>query len=254
MTDKIKTEKIGRVGVIRFDGGEKINVIDKESIHQLSAAIDDFESDDEVGCIVWRSFSVAGVSILEMSELSYPHTYLDDFIDAKWERFSSCRKPVLALVDGYTLGGGCELVMMCDIILASDKAKFGQPELGLGIPPGIGGTQRMVRAVGKAKAMDICLTGRMIDATEAERIGLISRLIDRESLEEEGLKLAEEIANKPRVAQLMVKELVNQGFEMSLSNGVKVERRMFQSSFATEDQKEGMMAFLDKRNPEYKNR
>lgn len=254
MSDKIKTEKIGRVGIIRFDSGEKLHIIDRSVIYGLASAIDEFEGDDEVGCIVWCSYSVAGVSIVEMSELTYPQTYLEDFIDSDWERFSFCRKPVVSLVDGYTLGGGCELVMMCDVILASENAKFGQPELGLGIPPGIGGTQRLVRSVGKAKAMDMCLTGRMIEAEEAERIGLISRIVASESIEDEGLKLAEEIANKPRVAQLMIKELIDQSFETTLSVGVNNERRMFQSSFASKDQKEGMRAFIDKRKPEYRNR
>ncbi|HXY89851.1 MAG TPA: enoyl-CoA hydratase-related protein, partial [Xanthobacteraceae bacterium] len=195
----------------------------------------------------------AGADIKLMQPLTYPETYLEDFV-APWERIARCRKPIVAAVAGYALGGGCELVMMCDIVIAADNAQFGQPEIKLGVMPGIGGTQRLPRAIGKAKAMDLCLTGRLMDAAEAERAGLVSRVVPLVSLIEEALKAAEAVAAMSLPIVMMTKESVNQAYETMLAAGIRFERRLFQSMFAVADQKEGMSAFIAKRPPGFRHR
>ncbi|MFQ5764234.1 MAG: enoyl-CoA hydratase [Rhodospirillales bacterium] len=254
--ENITTEKTGAVGVITLDRPEVLNALCDALIDELGRALDDFEADPEIGCIVLtgseKAFA-AGADIKEMQSKSYMDAYLDDFI-ATWDRVSRCRKPVVAAVAGYALGGGCELAMMCDVIIAADTAKFGQPEITLGVLPGSGGTQRLTRLVGKPKAMEMCLTGRMMDAEEAERAGLVSRVVPAAKLMEETMAAAAMIAGMSRPAALMVKEAVNRAYETTLAEGVRFERRLFHSAFATEDQKEGMAAFAEKRKPDWKNR
>jgi enoyl-CoA hydratase len=216
-----------------------------------------FEADDDVGAIVLtgseRAFA-AGADIKEMASKTYMDVYLADFITDGWERVTTCRKPIVAAVAGFALGGGCEVAMMCDFILAADTAKFGQPEITIGTIPGAGGTQRLTRFVGKSKAMEMCLTGRMMDAAEAERAGLVSRVVPAAELLPEALKVAEKIAGLSRPVVRMAKESVNRAYETTLAEGVRFERRLFHSTFATEDQKEGMAAFVEKRAPGWKNR
>jgi enoyl-CoA hydratase len=223
----------------------------------MGQALDGFEADDAIGAVVVtgsdKAFA-AGADIKEMVGLSYMDVYLGDFITKGWERITTCRKPVIAAVAGFALGGGCELAMMCDTIIAADTAKFGQPEINLGVIPGAGGTQRLTRFVGKAKAMDMILTGRMMDAAEAERSGLVSRVVPADQLLDEALKMAARIAGMSRPSVLIAKEAVNRAFETTLSEGVRFERRVFHSLFATADQKEGMAAFVEKRKPAFKNR
>lgn len=254
--ENITTEKTGAVGVVTLDRPDALNALSDPLIDELGQALNDFEADPEIGCIVLagsdKAFA-AGADIKEMQSKSYMDAYLDDFI-ATWERLSRCRKPVVAAVAGYALGGGCELAMMCDIIIAADTAKFGQPEITLGVMPGSGGTQRLTRLVGKPKAMEMCLTGRMMDADEAERAGLVSRVVPAATLMEETMAVATEIAGMSRPAALMVKEAVNRAYETTLTEGVRFERRLFHSAFATEDQEEGMAAFTEKRKPDWKNR
>jgi enoyl-CoA hydratase len=222
----------------------------------LNATLEAFDADRGIGCIVItgseRAFA-AGADIKEMSSLTYPDTYLDDFITS-WDRVAARRKPIIAAVAGFALGGGCELAMMCDIILAADTAKFGQPEIKLGVIPGAGGTQRLTRAIGKAKAMDLCLTGRMMDAAEAERSGLVARIVPAASLLDEAMKTAETIASMSLPSVMTAKESVNRAYETTLAEGLRFERRVFHALFATEDQKEGMTAFVDKRPPAFKQR
>ncbi len=224
-------------------------------ISELVSVLDDFEADAAIGAIVLtgneKAFA-AGADVKEMASKSYPQIYLEDFITRGWERVGQCRKPVIAAVAGFALGGGSEVAMMCDIIIAADNACFGQPEITLGTMPGAGGTQRLARFVGKAKAMDLCLTGRMMDAAEAERAGLVSRVVPAAELLAEAVKVAERIAEMSRPIAMMVKEAVNRAWETTLAEGVRFERRLFHATFATEDRKEGMAAFIEKRKPVFR--
>jgi enoyl-CoA hydratase len=245
-----------RVGLITLNRPEALNALNATLISEMSAALDGFEADEGIGCIVItgseRAFA-AGADIKEMQSQTFIDVFKADFI-APWERINHCRKPVIAAVRGFALGGGCEIAMMCDFIIAGESAKFGQPEINLGVIPGSGGTQRLARFIGKAKAMDLCLTGRMMDAAEAERCGLVSRIVPDDKLLDEALKAATKIAQLSLPALMTAKEAVNRAFETTLREGVLFERRVFQSLFATEDQKEGMAAFVAKRKPEFKNR
>ncbi len=250
-------DRKGAVAIVTLNRPQALNALSAALIADLGAALDELEADAAIGAIVItgseKAFA-AGADIKEMAGRSYMDVYLADFITKGWERITTCRKPIVAAVSGFALGGGCEIAMMCDTIIAADTAKFGQPEITIGTIPGSGGTQRLARFVGKAKAMDMCLTGRMMDAAEAERSGLVSRLVPAAQLMDEALKLAGKIAEQSRPIVMMAKEAVNRAFETSLSEGIKFERRLFHSTFATEDQKEGMAAFIEKRKPNYKNR
>ena len=243
--------------VIRLNRPDALNALNTALMAELTQALDAAEADPAVRCVILtgseKAFA-AGADIREMSELDYPETYLSDFITRTHERAARFRKPLIAAVSGYALGGGCELAMMCDIVLAADTAKFGQPEVTLGIGPGIGGSQRLTRAVGKAKAMDMVLTGRLIDAAEAERSGLVSRVVAAGDLMAEAEAVAAKIAALSPMAATVCKEMVETAFETTLAQGLKTERRLFQALFATEDQKEGMAAFLEKRKPAFKGR
>ncbi len=254
--ETIQVETHGRVGLIRLYRPQALNALNAQIIRDLNAALDVFEADREIGCMVLtgseRAFA-AGADIKEMKDFSYPDTYLDDFITS-WERLSRTRKPVIAAVAGFALGGGCELAMMCDFILAADNAKFGQPEIKIGVMPGSGGTQRLTRFVGKSKAMEMCLTGRMMDAAEAERAGLVSRILPVADLLPEALKVAAQIADMSLPVAMMTKEAVNRAYETSLAEGIRFERRVFQSQFALADQTEGMSAFVEKRAPGFTHR
>ena len=253
--ENIIAEKKGAVGVITLNRPKALNALSAGLIADLGAALDDFEADAEIGCIVVtgseKAFA-AGADIKEMAGFSYMDAYKADFITKGWERLAHCRKPVIAAVAGYALGGGCEIAMMCDFILAADTAKFGQPEITIGTIPGAGGTQRLTRFVGKSKAMEMCLTGRMMDAEEAERAGLVSRIIPAAELLDEAMKTAERIAAMSKPAAMMAKESVNRAYETTLAEGVRFERRLFHSTFAMADQKEGMAAFIEKRKPAFK--
>jgi enoyl-CoA hydratase len=253
----ILVETRGPVGLITLNRPEALNALSAMLIRELGEALDAFEADDAVGAVIVtgseKAFA-AGADIKEMAGRSYMDVYLSDFITKGWERITTCRKPVVAAVAGFALGGGCEVAMMCDTIIAAETAKFGQPEINLGVIPGAGGTQRLARFVGKAKAMDMVLTGRMMDAAEAERSGLVSRVVPADKLIEEALKIATRMAELSRPAVLMAKEAVNRAFETTLSEGVRFERRLFHSLFATEDQKEGMAAFVEKRKARFKHR
>ncbi|MBI3507517.1 MAG: enoyl-CoA hydratase [Proteobacteria bacterium] len=255
--ENILVETKGKVGLVTLNRPKALNALCAALIVELGQALDAFEADDNVGCIVLtgseRAFA-AGADIKEMASKTYMDVYLADFITNGWERVTKCRKPVVAAVAGFALGGGCEVAMMCDFILAADTAKFGQPEITIGTIPGSGGTQRLTRFVGKSKAMEMCLTGRMMDAAEAERAGLVSRVVPAAELMAEALKVAEKIAGLSRPAVMMAKDAVNRAYETTLSEGVHFERRLFHSTFATEDQKEGMAAFVEKRPPAWKNR
>ena len=245
-----------RVGIIRLNRPEALNALNAQLIEEMRQALDSFEADDGVGCIIItgsdKAFA-AGADIKQMQSKTYMQAYKEDFI-ARWDRVAAVRKPVVAAVAGFALGGGCELAMMCDIIIAADTAKFGQPEIKLGVMPGSGGTQRLIRQIGKAKAMELCLTGRMMDAAEAERANLVSRVVPAAALQEEALKTARAIAAMSLPAAMMTKETINRAYETSLAEGIRFERRVFQSLFATEDQKEGMAAFVEKRPPKFKNK
>jgi enoyl-CoA hydratase len=249
-------ETHGSVGLIRLNRPHALNALSAALMADLDAALEAFEGDPAIGAIVLtgseKAFA-AGADIKEMQDKTFAEAFLDDFI-AKWERLTRVRKPVVAAVAGFALGGGCEIAMMCDFILAADTAKFGQPEIKLGVIPGAGGTQRLTRAVGKAKAMEMILTGRMMDAEEAERSGLVSRVVPAASLIEEAVKVAGSIAALSRPAVFAAKEAVNRAYETTLAEGVKFERRIFHSLFATEDQKEGMRAFAEKRAAAFKHR
>jgi enoyl-CoA hydratase len=251
----ILVETHDSVGLIRLNRPDALNALNSDLIGELNEALDGFEANDAIGCIVLtgseKAFA-AGADIKEMQSKSYMDTYMGDFI-GKWERITTVRKPVIAAVAGYALGGGCEMAMMCDFILAADTAKFGQPEINLGVMPGAGGTQRLTRFVGKSKAMEMCLTGRMMDAEEAERAGLVSRVVPAAELEAEALKVAGVIAAKSRPITIMTKESVNRSYETTLAEGVRFERRLFHAMFATNDQKEGMSAFAEKRKPKFSN-
>jgi enoyl-CoA hydratase len=255
--DNILVETRGAVGLITLNRPKALNALCDALVREMGAALDAFEADDAVGAVVVtgsdKAFA-AGADIKEMAGRSYMDVYLADFITKGWERITTCRKPIIAAVGGFALGGGCEVAMMCDTIIAAETAKFGQPEITLGVIPGAGGTQRLTRFVGKAKAMDMVLTGRMMDAAEAERSGLVSRVVPADKLLEEALKVAETIARLSRPAVLMAKEAVNRAYETTLAEGVRFERRLFHSLFATEDQKEGMAAFVEKRKAQFKNR
>ncbi|WP_370322125.1 enoyl-CoA hydratase [Oricola sp.] len=245
------------VGIITINRPSALNAINHEVMRDLIAAAAKFDADDKIGCILITGAGdkafVAGADIKEMADKSYMDMFMAD-IQAGWERFAATRKPMVAAVNGFALGGGCEIAMMCDIVIASDKAKFGQPEIKLGVMPGWGGTQRLVKAVGKAKAMDLILTGRMMDAAEAESAGLVARVVPHDKLMGEALTAAKAVASFGRPSVLMAKEAVNRAFETTLSEGLMFERRVFYSMFATEDQKEGMDAFVNKRTPGFKNR
>jgi enoyl-CoA hydratase len=252
----ILVETKGRVGVIRLNRPQALNALNRALITELSQAIEAYEADGNIGCMLItgneKAFA-AGADIKEMAEKSFIEAYLGNFA-ADWDRAARARKPIVAAVAGFALGGGCELAMQCDLIIAADNAKFGQPEIKLGVIPGIGGTQRLTRAVGKAKAMDLVLTGRMMDAAEAASAGLVARVVPAANLMEEAMKVADTIATMSLPSVLAAKEAVNRAFESSLAEGVIFERRIFHSLFATEDQKEGMKAFVEKRKPEWKNK
>jgi enoyl-CoA hydratase len=252
----IIVETKGRVGIIRLNRPQALNALNRALVAELIQAIDAFEADDGIGCLLItgsdKAFA-AGADIKEMADKTFIEAFLGNFA-ADWDRAARARKPIVAVVAGFALGGGCELAMHCDLIIAADNAKFGQPEIKLGVIPGIGGTQRLTRAVGKAKAMDMILTGRMMDAAEAEKSGLVARVVPAASLMDEAMKLADTIANMSLPSVLAAKEAVNAAFEMSLTEGVRFERRIFHALFATDDQKEGMKAFIEKRKPEWKNK
>jgi enoyl-CoA hydratase len=254
--ETIKTETRGKVGLITLDRPDALNALNNLLVDELIAAVAAYDADEAIGCMVItgseKAFA-AGADIKEMQPKSYMDVYKEDLF-AKAGQIADCRTPTIAAVSGYALGGGCELAMMCDFILAGDNARFGQPEINLGVIPGIGGTQRLTRFVGKSKAMEMCLTGRMMDAEEAERAGLVSRVVPKESLLEEALKAADTIASKSLPVAMMAKEVVNRAYEVTLAEGIQFERRVFHSLFATEDQSEGMAAFVDKRSPQFKNR
>jgi enoyl-CoA hydratase len=254
--ETIIVETRGKVGLIRLNRPQALNALNRALAQELGAAIDAFEADAGIGCMVItgseRAFA-AGADIKEMADKTFAEAFLGDFA-ASWDRAATARKPIIAAVAGFALGGGCELAMQCDLIIAADNAKFGQPEIKLGVIPGIGGTQRFTRAVGKAKAMDIVLTGRMMDAEEAERAGLVARIVPLASLLDEALKVAETIASMSLPSVLAGKEAVNRAFETTLAEGIRFERRVFHALFATADQKEGMAAFIAKRPPKFENR
>jgi enoyl-CoA hydratase len=255
--ETILLEKRERVGLITLNRPKALNALCAQLIAELEQALNDLESDANIGAIVVtgseRAFA-AGADIKEMKDRTYIDVFTSDFITKGWERLAQCRKPTIAAVAGFALGGGCEVAMMCDLIIAAETAKFGQPEITIGTIPGAGGTQRLARAVGKAKAMDLVLTGRMMDAAEAERSGLVARVVPADKLLEEALAVAAKIASFSLPAVMMAKEAVNQAFETGLAEGLKFERRVFHATFGTEDQKEGMAAFTEKRPPQFKNR
>jgi enoyl-CoA hydratase len=255
--ENIIVERKGSVGVIILNRPKALNALSAKLTEELQSALIELDADNEIGCMILtgseKAFA-AGADIKEMQSKTYMDAYLDDFITIAWEHISKIRKPIIAAVSGYALGGGCEIAMMCDFIIAADNAKFGQPEITIGTIPGAGGTQRLTRFVGKSKAMEMCLTGRMMDAEEAERSGLVSRVVPLTELMDEALKVASRIGELSRPSVLMAKESVNKAYEMTLSEGVKFERRLFHSTFATEDQKEGMAAFSEKRQPNFKGR
>jgi len=252
----ILVETRGKVGLLTLNRPQALNALNSALIAEVNQALDAWEADDAIGCIVItgseKAFA-AGADIKEMQSKTYMEAYREDFIGS-WDRVARCRKPVIAAVAGFALGGGCELAMMCDFIIAADTAKFGQPEIKLGVMPGAGGTQRLARFIGKSKAMDLCLTGRMMDAAEAERCGLVSRIVPAADLVGEAVKAAETIAGMSLTAAMMTKESVNRSYETTLTEGIRFERRVFHAMFATEDQKEGMAAFAEKRKPTFKNR
>ena len=254
--ENIIVETRGKVGFVRLNRPQALNALNAALLGELGAAVDAFEADPDIGCIVItgsdKAFA-AGADIKEMATKSFMDAFMND-LGADWDRVARARKPVVAAVAGFALGGGCELAMHCDIIIAADNAKFGQPEIKLGVIPGIGGTQRLAHAVGKAKAMDLCLTGRMMDAAEAERAGLVSRIVPLASLMDEALKTADTIASMSLPALMLAKEAVNRAFETTLAEGIRFERRAFHSLFATADQKEGMAAFIEKRPAKFTNK
>ncbi len=255
-TEHIIVETRGRVGLIRLNRPQALNALNGPLMRELAAAVDAFEADANIGCMIItgseRAFA-AGADIKEMADKSFTEVYFADFT-AAWHRVAAARKPVIAAVAGFALGGGCELAQQCDIIIAADNAKFGQPEIKLGIIPGIGGTQRLTCAVGKAKAMDLILTGRMMDAAEAERSGLVARVVPLASLFDEAFKVAETIASMSLPSVLAAKEAINRAFETPMAEGIRFERRIFHSLFATADRKEGMDAFIEKRPAKFENR
>jgi enoyl-CoA hydratase len=255
--DYITTETRGRVALITLNRPKQLNALAPKLMQELGAALYGFDADDGVGAIVItgndKAFA-AGADIGAMKDFDFQHAFRTNYITRDWEHIRNVRKPVIAAVAGYALGGGCELAMMCDIVIAAESAKFGQPEINLGILPGSGGTQRLPRAVGKAKAMDLCLTARTMDAAEAERAGLVSRVVPNDRLMEEAMAAAEKIASFSLPVVMMIKESVNRAYESTLSEGVLFERRLFHAAFALDDQKEGMAAFVEKRKPKFRNR
>jgi enoyl-CoA hydratase len=254
--ETILVETRGRVGLITLNRPQALNALNSQLLGEVNQALDAFEADANIGCIVVtgseKAFA-AGADIKEMAGLSYPQIYLDNQFSG-WERVAGRRKPMIAAVAGFALGGGCEFAMMCDFIIAADNAKFGQPEIKLGVMPGMGGTQRLTRLVGRAKAMEMCLTGRMMGAEEAERSGLVARVVPAAELLSDALKTAETIASMSLPVAMMTKETVNRADEVTLQEGIRFERRVFHSMFATADQKEGMAAFVEKRPPRFENR
>ena len=252
----ILVDREGPIGIVTLNRPQALNALCAALIDELGLAFDEFEGDPAIAAIILtgseKAFA-AGADIKEMADKTYMQAYAEDFITRGWERVAQCRKPVIAAVAGFALGGGCEMAMMCDIVIAADTARFGQPEINLGTMPGAGGTQRLPRFIGKAKAMDLCLTGRMMDAAEAERLGLVSRVVPAEKLREEALAVATKISQLSIPIAMMVKESVNRAFETTLAEGVRFERRLFHSTFATEDRKEGMAAFVEKRKPAFRN-
>jgi enoyl-CoA hydratase len=255
--ENILVETRGNVGLITLNRPKALNALSAGLVRDVGAALDAYEEDANIRCIVLtgsdRAFA-AGADIKEMVGFDYMDAYLNDFITVGWERVTKCRKPVIAAVAGFALGGGCELAMMCDFIIAADTAKFGQPEINLGTIPGAGGTQRLTRFVGKSKAMDMVLTARNMDAAEAERAGLVSRIVPAADLIDEAVKAAQKIADLSMPIVMIAKEAVNRAYETTLAEGVHYERRVFHSTFATEDRKEGMTAFIEKRKPVFKHR
>jgi enoyl-CoA hydratase len=255
--ENILVETRGQIGLITLNRPKALNALNAALMQEMTRALDAFEADDAIGCMIItgseKAFA-AGADIKEMQSKTYMDVYKEDFITRDWERAARCRKPVIAAVAGYALGGGCELAMMCDFIIAADTAKFGQPEINLGTIPGAGGTQRLTRFVGKSKAMDMCLTARMMDAEEAERSGLVSRVVPAAELLNEAIKAAEKICALSRPVVMIAKESVNRAYETTLAEGIRFERRVFHSTFATEDQKEGMSAFAEKRKADFKHR
>ncbi|HSY28881.1 MAG TPA: enoyl-CoA hydratase [Burkholderiaceae bacterium] len=254
--ENILVEQQGKVGLIRLNRPKALNALNDQLMDELGHALTAFDADDAVGCIVLtgseKAFA-AGADISAMANYTYMDVYKKGYISRNWEQIRQIRKPVIAAVAGYALGGGCELAMMCDFIIAAENAKFGQPEIKLGTIPGAGGTQRLPRAISKSKAMDMCLTARMMDAAEAERAGLVSRIVPADKLLEEAMTAAATIADMSLPIVMMVKDAVNRAYETTLAEGVQYERRMFHSTFGTEDQKEGMQAFLEKRPAKFKN-
>jgi enoyl-CoA hydratase len=247
--ETILLETHGRVGLITLNRPQALNALNAQLVSEVNQALDALETDADIGCIVItgsKKAFAAGADIKEMAELTYPQIYMDDLFSDS-DRVANRRKPIIAAVNGFALGGGCELALMCDFILAGDNAKFGQPEINLGVLPGMGGTQRLTRAVGKAKAMEMCLSGRLIDAVEAERCGIVARIVPSDELLDEALRVAAVIASKSLPIAMMIKESVNRAFEVNLTEGVRFERRVFHAAFATQDQKEGMAAFIAKR-------
>src|ERR1700742_60216 len=255
--ENILVETHGSVGLIRLNRPKALNALCAALMQELGQALDAFEKDDAIGAMVLtgseKAFA-AGADIKEMMAYDYMDVYLGNFITESWQRAASCRKPIIAAVAGFALGGGCELAMMCDFILAADTARFGQPEITIGTIPGAGGTQRLTRFIGKSKAMEMVLTGRMMNAEEAERSGLVSRVVPAAELVDEGIEVAAKIAGLSRPVVMLAKESVNRAYETTLAEGVQFERRVFHSTFAIEDRKEGMTAFAEKRPPAFKNR
>ncbi|MBI2717847.1 MAG: enoyl-CoA hydratase [Rhizobiales bacterium] len=254
--ENILVETRGAVGLITLNRPKALNALNAALVAELNQALAGFEADKAIGCTIItgsdKAFA-AGADVKEMAEQSYVEAYLGKFL-VGWQGLTEARKPVIAAVAGFCLGGGCELAMMCDLIIAAETAKFGQPEITLGIMPGAGGTQRMTRVIGKSKAMDMILTGRLMEAAEAERCGLVARVVAPEKLLDEALAVAAKIASYSQPIVMMAKETVNRAYETTLAEGVRFERRLFLSMFATEDQKEGMRAFIEKRRPAFKNR
>ncbi len=255
--ENILIEKTGGVAVVRYNRPQALNALNGKLMAELSQALAELDADDSVRCLILtgseKAFA-AGADIKEMKDRSFMDVYKTDFITATWEQISKVRKPIIAAVAGYALGGGCETAMMCDFIICADNAKFGQPEITIGTIPGSGGTQRLTRFVGKSKAMEMCLTGRMMDAAEAERSGLVSRVVPVAELMGEAMKAAEKIASLSLPVVMMAKEAVNRAYETTMAEGIRFERRLFHATFATEDQKEGMSAFAEKRPPKFKDR
>lgn len=250
-------ERLTNVMLITLNRPEALNALNNQMMDELSIVLNKCEADDDIRAIILtggeKAFAV-GADIKEIADKDYTELYQDDFIEKKWEAVNRCRKPVIAAVGGYALGGGCELAMMCDFIIAADNAKFGQPEINIGVLPGAGGTQRLTRLIGKSKAMDMILTGRMMDADEAERSGLVSRIVSEASLRDEAIKTAEKITTMSLPATMLAKECVNEAYESTLDAGVRFERRIFQSLFGSKDQKEGMSAFIEKRTANFKHK